>query len=251
MIKISTYQITPHLAQGYTLPYGGLNNGAEWLRQAANVVYNRNKGRLAKAGVMTDLFHNHDEKSGETISRYPLIQYQRRNEGYFMVGINEGSHALSELFTGLNETIGIADWFQMGVSPVEELTGETGPADCEHQYTLTDWLPLSRDNYTEYNRKTTLVEKLALLEQILQNQLIKDFSNYLGLGLAPDSAKVKITNVDSFYRSCVQVRVNKHVHDFKPFTIAFSCKLLLPPHICLGNSKVFGFGLLEPTLRPA
>ncbi len=88
MVKTTVYQITPFLSEGYQLPGKGTNNGTEWLREAVNLLYNRNKERLHKAGVQTTLFHNHDEKNGNTIARYPLIQYQKREQGYFIAGFN-------------------------------------------------------------------------------------------------------------------------------------------------------------------
>jgi hypothetical protein len=223
------------------------------LREAINMVYNRNKERLKVAGVQTNLFHNHDEQSGETISRYPLILYQNHNDVYFVVGINdEGMHALSELFKGQNQPIVISDQLQIEIELVSEVSWPIGPTGYEYHYKLTDWLPLNRDNYKLYNQTVTIIEKVALLENRLQDDLINDFSTYLGLGLQKETSRVKITGIDSFARSCTQVKVNdNHVHDFKPFTISFVSNLLLPQYISLGNCKVYGFGLLEPTLRPA
>jgi len=248
MITISEYQITPFLAEGYSLPDPNMNNGTNWLREAINLMYNRNKERLKVAGVQTNLFHNHDEQNGQTISRYPLILYQKRKDRYFVVGINEGVRTLAELFTGLDRPIRITDGLQTDLELVSEVSWPGIPTGCEYHYKITDWLPLNRDNYKVYNQTGSIIEKVSLLENILHNQIIKDFSNYLGLGFEKENSLVKITDIDSFTRSCVQLKVDKHIHDFKPFTISFVSNLPLPHFISLGNGKVYGFGLLEPAL---
>ena len=48
------------------------------------------------------LLHNHFE-NGETRYRYPLVQYKVINKNPFLIGINEGSYLLNELFLKIKE----------------------------------------------------------------------------------------------------------------------------------------------------
>lgn len=246
MITISTYQITPFLAEGNSLPEQTINNGTDWLREAINIIYNRSKERIKVTGALTNLFHNHDEQSGQTIPRYPLIQYQKKADRYFVTGINEGCTALEILFDGLHPEVSITDKLQIAVKQVYSATHEVNTMGGTRTYSLTNWLPFNRENYARYKQMTTISEKIVFLEQILRNHLVKDFGHYLNLNLDNNSILISITAIDSFTNSCVQLKLNKHIHDFQPFSIAFSANLALPPNICLGNGKVFGFGLAEP-----
>jgi len=251
MITISTYKVTPYLAEGNRLPNPDINNGTEWLREAINAIYNRNKERLREAGVQTNLFHNHDEQKTDPITRYPLIQYQKRAGGYFAMGINDGSRALTELFIDPKPGMPINDWLQIAVKKVEDTAYETALHGNKITYTLTNWLPFNSENYKRYRQMSAVSEKINFLEQMLLAHLLKDFVHFLKLEIDPALVQLSITDIDSFTRPCVQMRVNKHIHDFQPFTVSFSTNLLLPPHICLGNGKVFGFGLTEPAPQPA
>lgn len=251
MITISTYQITPYLAEGSRLPHPNINNGVEWLREAVNTIYNRNKERLKVAGVQTNHFHNHDEQSSTTIIRYPLIQYLKVSTGYLVTGIDEGGRALDELFIDVKQSAPIDDRLQIGVKKLSHSEHEVSISNNETAYSLTNWLPFSRDNFTRYKQMNAISEKVAFLEHMLLAHLLKDFAHYLNIEIDPDSVRLTITGIDSFTRSCLQVRVNKHIHDFQPFTVSFLANLTLPPDICLGNGKAFGFGLLQPTLCPA
>ncbi len=245
MIKISVYQITPYLADGYTLPNTKINNGTDWLREAINMLYNRSKERLKVAGVVVNLFHNHDEQSGITISRYPLIQFQKILSEYFVVGINEGCVALEELFAGMQPVVRISEQLHIAVKKIFESEVPATETKQLYDYKITNWLPFSNDNYKLFKNMVTLSEKVAFLERILKNHLVKDFSQYLSLNFNDETIQVHLTGIDSFSRSCVPVKVNKYVHDFQPFTVTFSTNLLLPIHICLGNGKAYGFGLVE------
>jgi hypothetical protein len=245
MIKTTVYQITPYMAEGYQLPNIKINNGVDWLREAINMVYCRNKERLRVAGVVTSLFHNHDELSGQNIQRYPLIQYQKHKERYFVVGLNEGSHALEELFIDTLPVYTISDQLQIAVKPVFSSDQPVAETDKAFSYTLTNWLPFSSENYNLYKQMDAISEKVTFLERNLKNHLVKDFGHYLNLNLNNETVQVKLTAIDSFSCSPVQVKVNKHIHNFQPFTIGFATNMLLPRFICLGNGKAYGFGLVE------
>lgn len=244
MLKTTVYQVTPFLAEGYQLPDKDINNGLGWLREAVNLLYNRNKERLRQAGVVTNLLHNHDEQSGNTIARYPLVQYQRRNDEFFLAGFNQGRDTLEELFAGMSTTCEVGGNMVLKIKKVYIGEQPVAATNLLYQYTLTNWLPFNRVNYALFKRTPGLPGKVALLEQILKNHLVKDFSSSLELGIDSENTRVRIVSAGSFNRACLAIRVNRHTHDFQPFTVVFETNLLLPQHICLGNGKVYGFGLI-------
>lgn len=247
MIKTSVYKISPYLAEGYQLPNTRVNNGTAWLREAINLLYNRNKERLRAAGVVTNLFHNHDEQSGQNISRYPLIQYQKHQSAYYVAGLNEGSHALDQLFIDVLPVYTTSEQVQLVVKSVFNDEQPVAETHSELSYTLTNWLPFSNENYKRFKQMLAISDKIEFLEQNLKNHLAKDFFHYLNLGISTENILLKLSAIDSFSRSCVPVKVNRHIHDFQPFTVTFTTNVLLPRFICLGNGKVYGFGLVEAT----
>ncbi len=246
MIRISLYQITPFLAEGQSLPNPKINNGTEWLRDAVNQLYNCQKEKLKMAGVQTNLFHNHDEHSGQTISRYPLIQYQKQGDQYFVTGINEGCVALETLFLDKQTLLPIASQLCIAVKQALNSSHEACITNEARIYSLVNWLPFNRENFTRYKQTEALSEKISFLEQMLRAHLVKDFSHYLNLNIDSGHIRLNISGVDNFHRSCFQMRVNNHIHDFQPFTITFTTNMSLPLNVCLGNGKVFGFGLVNP-----
>lgn len=251
MIKICVYHVFPYIAIGDSIPNFNKNNGTDWLRETINMLYNRNKERLKVAGVIVNLFHNHDEVSGITIPRYPLIQYQRIKNDFFVVGINEGTFALEELFIDGDADFMISENLKIKVKRLYSKVQSVIETNQLNYFKLTNWLPFSNDNFKLYKSMRTLQEKVSFLERILKIHLVKDFSQYLDLNLQEENTDVKLTHVDNFTRSCLPVKVNKYTHDFQPFTVTFSTNLQLPEHVCLGNGKVYGFGLVEHAPSPA
>lgn len=246
MIKTIVYEVIPYLPEGTMLPDLEINNGTEWVRKAINLVYNRNKPGIKEYEALSDLFHNHNQGSGQTIARYPLVQYQKHPSGYYAVGHNEGCRALSELFSGIESVIPVNQQMQISVRPVFDKEQQTHPVPDEQHYMLTNWLPFNRENHRRYKQTRRIADKIILLEQLLQNHLLKDLSRHLSLGWDETTTQIYITDIDSFSSTCIQMRVNKHIHDFQPFNVVFSASLNLPEYICLGNGKVYGFGLITP-----
>lgn len=245
-IETTIYEVIPILVPGYRLPALNINNGTDWLREAVNTIYNRNKGRLKATGVVTNLFHNHNEQNGQNIARYPLIQYQRSKKGYFVTGLNEGCLALDELFCDTLPEYTITDGLHLKIQKV--LTKNypvIAHSSKQYSYSLINWLPFSSENFRRYKTMELLTDKLAFLENTLKSHIVKDFSKHLELGLTDVEVQIKLTGIDNFNNSTVRLKVNKHIHDFQPFTVGFTTNVELPHNICLGNGKAYGFGLIE------
>lgn len=244
MIEIVSYPITPYLAPGGRLQPDNRNNNTSWLRTAINLTMNRHKAALLKAGVNIDLFHNHDTQREQNLSVYPKIQYQRRGNRYFVFGIDEGKYALEQLLDDSPPMVYINDNLALKIGkPIVEtymplLTEE--PFLC----TLTDWLPFSDDSDKEFHALTSLSEKVLFLENRLKNHIVHDFCRFLNMGIDAAAVKLAITDIDNLARPSVAVEENKHIKRYQPFTVAMSSNLPLPEHVCLGNKKVYGFGLL-------
>lgn len=214
----------------------------EWLRTAVLMLVNRSKARLAAAGVNHDVFHNHHPQSGATIARYPLVLYQQLEDRLMITGINEGAEALKVLLSQYERPVEIDRNVLLGFVLKDERKFDVRLCDTPIHYSLTDWLPFNSDNYKHYQSLHRLSEKVGFLEHILHRHLTADFGHFFGLDL--QQAEVALLGIDSFNCSSRHITVNGRKRDFQPFTIQFETNISLPDFICLGNGKVYGYGLL-------
>ena len=246
MITISVYQITPFIAEGRILQVNKKNNRTDWLRAAINVMMNRNKASLIKAGVDIDLFHNHDTIIKQNKTGYPKIQYLRKQNLYFVSGIDEGKFALEQLFSNCNQVVAIHDWLNIKSELICAFEHFVEVSNDFYRYTLTDWLPFSDKSDKEYKAIQSLTGKDIFLEKRLKNHLVKEFCRYLKFNFNEEEIEVNIKNVDSYSNKVIEVEEDKHIKRYQPFSILFQTNLKLPEFISLGNKKVYGFGILEP-----
>lgn len=245
MIQRSTYPIIPYTAPGCTLQPDDRNNHTYWLRTAINLLMNRQKAALLKAGVNIDLFHNHDTLRGQNRNEYPQIQYQRQGDRFFVTGIGDGVSALEHLFADARSMVLIDDRLSVKIGKPSTETYQPQLLERPRTFTLTDWLPLSDGSDREFAALASLSEKAAYLERRLRNHLLNDFCRYLNLGIDPEAVQLTLTDCSGMARPPVPIEENKHTKRFQPFTVQFATNLTLPAHICLGNKKVYGFGLVE------
>lgn len=245
MLELSIYKITLHPTEDNKYRHQEFNNGCDWLRKSVNKLYIQNRESLMKFGDILSLFHNHDEKANNTICRYPLIQFQRVESEYFIVGINDGALLLGELLKGQEFMIQNDEPFSMIIDRPIKFHFETTILNYQCAYKLTNWLPLSSENYKIFGDIKSLSEKILFLEERLRDHILKYFARYLSLDISPKEVIIFITDIDSFNNKKKTVIENKHEHIFQPFTIKFSANLKLPKHICIGNKCVYGFGFLE------
>ena len=101
MIKVQSYRATPLLPPDESEKIFRKMD-TEWFRVAVNRMYNCNKERLHKAGVNTEIFHNHDEKTGKTKPAYPLIIYHKIDSAFYLTCINQGIETVKELLITLS-----------------------------------------------------------------------------------------------------------------------------------------------------
>lgn len=251
MITIAVYQITPFLAEGRNLQVNKKNNRTDWLRVAINVMMNRNKARLIKAGVDIDLFHNHDTKNKQNKIGYPKIQYLRKQNIYFVSGIDEGKFALEQLFSNCNQVVEIHDWLSIKSEQICQFEHLVKVSDDFYHYTLTDWLPLSDKSDKEYKAIQSLAGKDMFLEKRLKNHIVKEFCRCLNYNINAEDVEVTINKVDNYSNKVLEVEEDKHIKRYQPFSILFQTNLKLPEFISLGNKKVYGFGIVESALCTA
>jgi len=197
------------------------------------------------AGIPVDYFHNHNEETGNTINRYPLIQYHAINGRLVITGINEGSEAL-EIFSGLLAEREIpGDVHFKGKSNLPWKTHQLKQdefdirlTDTLSEYLITNWLPLEDERYELWSEMLSLQDRITLLDEALPRQIAK-FLGAAGINYSA-SFTAFVSNVLSTENKIKEYNFHK-----LPFTCTFRCNVLLPDGIGIGQVPSIGFGRIN------
>lgn len=183
------------------------------------------------------LYHNHT--GAETFRySYPLIQYKRLGGKASIVCIEEGADAIGQLLSEMTDSI------MIGEREVKCNTDRLMPSKLLVQtwqssflYQVFRWLPLNKENYIRYQTAEGLIEKIAILENILKGNLL---SMLKGLDIFLEGELiVKITNLSEPY-----ILHNKGVA-LMAFNADFNCNLSIPNNIGIGKNASIGYGVIH------
>ncbi len=249
MIRITTYRATPLLSPATCeIHFDEMN--CDWFRKAINRIYNTNKSRLRKACVVTDIFHNHDEQTGDTKTGYPMIIYHKIDGLFYLTSINEGVDTVKELLADTSRPVEVDKniYLKFEVARVEET--EVDICATPRQFSITDCLPF-RTNETNktFLELRAVNEKIQFLENLLTTHIKNDFAKYLHLDLT--DFQLSITDFDNLQRQQVKVVLSKHPHYFQPISLAIDINVNLPEFVCLGNNKALGYGRIMKLTAPS
>ncbi len=175
--------------------------------------------------------------------RYPLIHYRMKRNHAAIFAINDGIEALQATLSSRSWRI---NW-----------EGETRPLQITGMemneyylrmlarpktYRLYKWLALNEENYKAWLACGNLVERIQLLERILNSHLLA-FARSVGWRL-PERLEVSIQNIQQVSK------VRCHHTPLLAFNVTYTANALLPPHIALGKAVSHGFGWQRPIRLP-
>lgn len=183
------------------------------------------------------LFHNHLDDDKFRYS-YPLIQYKRLGGKASIVCVEEGADLIGQFLTETSDTLKIGDreieWSTRRIQPARLLIQTW---EETFKYHISRWLPLNPKNYHLYQNTEGLVEKIALLENILKGNLL---SMLKGLDIHLDQELiVKITQVSDPY-----ILYNKGI-GMTAFNADFNCNLTIPNNVGVGKNASIGYGVVH------
>ncbi len=198
----------------------------------------------AKAGLEHDMFHNHDNESGGFHYRLPLIQYKQDHGHPMLVSINEGIEELHHFFSQPDWTLSMQGRpvaVRIASLDVKQYSLAVLDSDKCRNYHIRNWLALNEDNYATYTRLTGMVERLFLLEKVLQNQVVAFLRH---IGFAPETpVGVKLLQQkDERWVSFKGVKM-------LAFSLEFSTNVVIPDYVGLGKGCSVGWGVVKQ-LRP-
>ncbi len=182
------------------------------------------------------LLHGHQDDNYRY--SYPLIQYKRINGQAGIVALEDGIPVVEKLIMSFPQELMIgkrAATFNI----VESYACSTDVVftNTPLRYRLTDWLPLSQENYPKYKKLVGKAEKIKFLEQILVGNILS-FAKGIGVLMAE---RVEITLVDVMEKSNVRLK-NCQV---SCFDAVFHANVRLPVCLGLGKGVSKGFGTIS------
>ncbi len=183
------------------------------------------------------LYHNHTSDSTFRYA-YPLVQYKRIHGKAAIVCIEDAIDLIGQLLTDTDGTLMIGErevkWQTNKIQPVRLLLQTWENTFCYH---ISHWLPLNSKNYQLYQAMEGVVERNALLENILKGNLL---SMLKGLNIHLEKELIlKITQISEPY-----LLYNKGVK-MMAFNADFNCNLSIPNNLGVGKNASIGFGVVH------
>jgi hypothetical protein len=194
---------------------------------------------VEKVGHEHDLFHNHDNERGGYHYRYPLIQYKLDRTQPMLVCLNEGVEALHHYFSQPDWTLNVhGQQLPMRIARLDVRQHPLIVRDAPQRYHLRHWLPLNSENFRTYSALPNLLERVALLEQILRSQLVA-FAREMNGALPEQEITARIREIKSeSWASFKGVKV-------RALSLEFATNLYLPGFVGLGKGCSMGWGMLK------
>lgn len=192
----------------------------------------------AKAGYQHEYFHNHDNDSGGFHYRLPLIQYKQDHGRPMLVCLNEGIEELHHFFSQPDWTLDLNGRnAPVRIHKLDVKQFQLGVREKPYRYHIRQWIGLNEDNYGTYSRLTGIVERLFLLEKVLQNQVVNLLKQLDCFPEEPVSVKL-LQLKDERWVSFKGVKV-------LAFSMEFETNVLLPDYVGLGKGCSSGWGVVK------
>lgn len=185
----------------------------------------------------SSLFHNHQPPNG-FLYRYPLIQYKVNQRKASIVCLNEGVDDIHYLLQNRELPLRIGrreEIFEIENVELDHFLVQAWQA--RFHYSLLYWQALNQENYREYCRLTTEVQRLQFLEGLLRSHLMA-FASGIGWE-AEQQLEAHITRFKG--EKWLSYKGRKVL----AFTLNFTSNVSLPDFIGLGKGVSVGYGSVQ------
>lgn len=192
---------------------------------------------LEMAGWQEDLCHNHLANDGYHY-RYPLVQYRVQRGKASLFAMNEGVEALQRVLSTRDWQLRWQNEPQLLV--IEDLDVQEHHLkllDKKKRFRLRHWMALNAENYQKWLTSETIVQKMMLLQKLLENHVM---AAIWGLGYQP-AARVEVNLLDVERMKPVMYHNTKLL----AFDVVFETNVLLARGMGVGKGISHGFGVVE------
>ena len=192
---------------------------------------------IEKTRRQSSLFHNHQSTNGY-LYRYPLIQYKVTDRKATIICLEGGTDDIHYLLQErqMNLRVGRREEdFQIEDVQLYYHQVQTWPALFE--YALKSWQALNQENFQQYSRLTTEVERLQFLEGVLRSHLMAFAS-----GVGWQAEEQIVAHITRFKEEKWLPFKGQKV---LTFGLNFRTNVSLPDYIGLGKGVSVGFGSVK------
>jgi len=200
------------------------------------------RGYIGNVFADHDLIHNHDQQTGKSIYRYPLIQFKIIDNIPCVVALTDKAvQVFTEIFMGLDEIIIDGRNIPVNEKDLKIETVEFGFSKETFMYDfITPWIGLNQRNFLVYINLKTRQGQKDLLKRILIGNILS-MSKYLGLQL-DQSQQI---HVDLQFQQTKATLKGRQMIGFKG---KFKTNFMIPDFMGLGKSVSRGFGSVKKIL---
>lgn len=182
------------------------------------------------------LMHNHGA-DGELIYQYPRVQFKVLDRAAVLLGINEGSQLLQQLWLGIDRATLGDEQLEVLESHFETRDEPIGVTTQPLEYRFaTPWLALNQKNFHEYTRTRNQRHRKDELARILVGNC---------LGLAKSLGIRFADRIAADCRGLTSIKTSLKGNGMIGFVGKFSVNLQLPEYLGLGKSVSRGFGTVS------
>ena len=182
------------------------------------------------------LFHDHD---GDGLRyAYPLIQYKTINAHAAIVAVEKGTDSLARMTYPYARELTIGTEQRL-FTIAESMACSTAVEFLNHpiKYSISQWLPLNKDNYKEYTNTNDIAARLEILKRMLIGNILS-FAKGIDLHIK-DELKINIPTLPE--AKVITFKAQKMMS----FNATFTSNLRLPSYIGLGKGSSIGYGMIQ------
>ncbi|MCB9352680.1 MAG: hypothetical protein H6573_35140 [Lewinellaceae bacterium] len=191
------------------------------------------------AGWENHLLHNHKGEKEAYHYRFPLVHYRMWRGKAAVTAINEGIEAVQEALAANSWDINWeGEQKTLQVEGLNMKEHDLRMLPHPKTYRLFNWLALNQENYEKWQHSKSLVQRAALLENILAGHIL-GFCTAMGYRL-PERLEVNLHEIQ------FMKKVRLHGNPMIAFNITYDANVLLPSGIALGRGVSTGFGWQAP-----
>lgn len=191
------------------------------------------------ATKFTEYIELHQHNADKFIYRYPVVQYKMINEVPTVIGINEGSEVLKQIYDGYDQIRLGANTYSIVERGISIRDEEFGISDMIHSYEfVTPWLALNQENYYKYYHLKGKPERDEFIRRILIGNIIS-MSKSLEYEIP---SQIKCDVIVHFQKERLK---NVNVMSF---TGKFHTNFQIPDNLGIGKSVSRGFGAIKQIL---
>jgi len=195
----------------------------------------RLRGFLGNTFKEYPLLHNHYSEE-KFLYSYPLVQYQIIEGLVSILGIEEGSDTLKNIFSEISTLKLGKNTYDVVEKIIYEKETDIRTMNYELHYKfLSPWLALNTKNHTKYMNITSWKEKKLFLNNILVGNIL---SMAKGLGIIVDRKIYVKSHLEGVYTQYKSVNMRGFLGEFK-------VKFQIPDFFGLGKGVSHGFGTVK------